>query len=42
MTAEVIAVAVLPGEMALTRIPSPASSEATDLVIPMTACLQAV
>ena len=42
MTAEVMAVTVLPGATALTRIPLRDSSDATDFVKPTTACLAAV
>ena len=42
MTDAVIAVTMLPGEMALARTPCGASSFAIDLVSPMTPCLAAV
>ena len=42
ITEAVIAVAVLPGAIALTRMPCGASSLATDLVRPITPCLAAV
>ena len=42
VTAAVIAVTVLPGEIAFTRMPLGASSLATDFVRPITPCLAAV
>ena len=42
ITAAVMCVTMLPGAIAFTRMPCEPSSDATDFVRPITACLQAV